>query len=168
MKHETENIQAWLSGELSPTEAARLESHLRDCPACARESENARQMWDLLGCLEDSAQVSRESLWPAVQQRTFGESGPGSWFFGTGRLVQSSLAAAALVAGLMLGVMVPGTGSDLVGGQAEALDVTEDQLETLWLSGTSWDSGLTEFESSWLTAGQDEEMDQESSTGGTG
>lgn len=99
---------------------------------------------------------------------TFGRGPTSSWFFGGGRLAQSSLATAALAAGLVLGILLPGSGNDLVGGEAEALAVDDGQLETLWLDGSSWESGLTEFESAWFDSEEAQETDPDSSGEGTG
>lgn len=159
MTHETHNIQAWLSGELSPEAVASLEKHLQGCPECARAADEARQVWDLLGGLETASTATGPSVWPAVRQRTLGRRESGSWFFGHGALARSSLATAAVVAGLMMGILLPGAQTSQVGGQAEAEVVSDDQVELAWLTDSSWGTGLTNFESSWLTAGQDQTND---------
>jgi anti-sigma factor RsiW len=159
MTHEIQNIQAWLSGELSTESAALLEKHLKQCPDCARAAREASKVWDLLGGLEPAASAAGPSVWPAVRQRTLGKDETGAWFFGTGRVVRSSLATAAVAAGLLMGFLLPGADTSQVGGQAEALAVSEDQVELAWLIDSSWGTGLTDFESSWLTAGQDQGSD---------
>ena len=160
MNHVTDQIQAWLSGELSSTEAIRLEAHLLDCPECARSAEEAREFWDSLGSLGDHQTESGSSVWPGVRARTFGRKEAGFSITGGGRWVQPSLAAAALAAGLMLGIMIPGGGNDQIGGEAEALTVSEDQLESAWLLDTSWGEGISDFEISWIGAGLDEGTDE--------
>jgi anti-sigma factor RsiW len=152
MKHVTGQIQCWLSDELSPVESRAFEDHLEGCAACAAEAAEARVFWDSL----EAGTVSPDgsSLWPAVRSRTLGRAEGLDWFFGHGRLAQSSLAVAAVAAGLVLGVFFPGDQGQ-IGGEAEALDTTETSVESLWLSGSSWAGGFTDLQSDWLTAGQD-------------
>lgn len=159
MNHVTDNIQVWLSGELSATEKSQLESHLENCPACARSAKEARDIWEDLGRLAERPSVSGASVWPAVREKTLDSKETGSWFFGGGRLVQSSLATAALAAGLFLGILLPGGGSDQIGGDAEALTLSDTQMESAWLTDTSWGEGISEFESAWIGAGLDETND---------
>ena len=169
MTHVTDKIQSWLSGELAPEKAAALEQHLQVCPACAEEAAAARRLWTELEELAAVAPAnsSRASVWPAVRARTVAAGDPGvPWFFGTGRLVRSSLAMAAVAAGLILGVLLPGSGTDSVGGEAEALTVGAEQLEVAWLSDSSWGSGLSDIGSSWLSAGQESVVDADLSEAG--
>jgi len=162
MNHITDQIQTWLSGELSTKEAARLEAHLLDCPDCARSAEESREFWESLGSLGENQTGSRGSVWPGVRARTLGQKEAGDSLTGGGRWVQPSLAAAALAAGLMLGILIPGGGNDQIGGEAEALTVSEDQLESAWLLDTSWGEGISDFEISWIGAGLDEGTDENS------
>lgn len=162
MNHVTDQIQALLSGELSATESARIEAHLLDCPQCARSAEEAREFWENLGSLGENQPGSSGSVWPGVRARTLGRKDAGFSISGRGRWVQPSLAAAALAAGLMLGILIPGGGNDQIGGEAEALTVSEDQLESAWLLDTSWGEGISDFEISWIGAGLDDGTDENS------
>lgn len=150
--HVTGNIQAWLGGELTAEAAARLEAHRKICPACAAACAEARLLWEQLEEVKEAVPAPQTSVWPAVRRRTLGRPEAAPWFFGTGRLVRSSLATAAVCAGLLLGILAPGGATNQVGGTAGALTTTEGQSEMAWLSGTSWDSGLTDFETAWLAA----------------
>jgi len=164
MKHVTDKIQAWLSGELDPAEARRVEAHLRECPDCAGEAAEARHLWETLGDLAGATPEIPGSIWEPVRERTLARRETGSRFFGPVQLVRSSLATAAVAAGLLLGILVPGTEPGSMDGGAEALDVAEEQVETLWLSGTSWAGELTEFESAWLGVGQDDAAGEDPAT----
>ncbi len=164
MKHVTDKIQVWLSGELDPDEAGRVEAHLRECPDCAAEAAEARHLWETLGDLATATPEIPGSIWEPVRERTLARRETGFRFFGSAPLVRSSLATAAVAAGLLLGILVPGAGPGSLGGGAEALDIPEEQVETLWLSGTSWAGELTEFESAWLEAGQDDAAGEDPAT----
>jgi anti-sigma factor RsiW len=156
MKHVIDRIPAWLAGELEPAVADRVAAHLQDCPDCAREAASIRGILDILTQADTDPDL-RSSVWPQVQERTFGRGrSPNSWFFGTGPLTRTAWASAAVAAGLLVGVLLPG------GGAVTPDDAAADAaLETLWLAESSWVDdgsglGLTEI---WLTAGQDEEGD---------
>lgn len=137
MKHVTDLLQLHVSGELDGPRKEMVEEHLLECPACRAEAGKIRRLWDELGAVE-TVQV-RASAWSAVQARTFAEGGAGrEWFFGSGRLVRSTLAATAVAAGLTLGVLMP------AGPSPE----TADETDTSWLSDASWVSN-----SSWLGGG---------------
>ena len=153
MKHVTGQIQNWLSGELTQAECRAFEDHLKGCGSCAAEAAEARVLWDSL----EAGAVSPDgpSLWPAVRSRTVERADRSAWFFGQGRMAQSSLAVAAVAAGLVLGVFFPGDQGQ-IGGEAEALDTTDTSVESLWLSGSSWAGGFTDLQSDWLTAGENE------------
>nr|MEE4268596.1 zf-HC2 domain-containing protein [Candidatus Krumholzibacteria bacterium] len=153
MKHVTGQIQNWLSGELPRAESRALEDHLESCAACAAEAAEARVLWESL----EAGAVSPDgpSLWPAIRSRTVGRAERPAWFFGQGRLAQSSLAVAAVAAGLVLGVFFPGDQGQ-IGGEAEALDTADTSVESLWLTGSSWAGGFTDLQSDWLTAGETE------------
>lgn len=161
--HVTGSIPSWLAGELPAAAKADLEAHLAGCPACALACAEARELWEQLGQVPSAVRVPSTSVWPAVRRRTVGRRDQAPWFFGTGRLVRSSLATAAVCAGLLMGVLMPGGASDQVGGTAGAQTTSVGQTETAWLSGSSWDSGLTDFETVWLAA----DLVAESSPGST-
>lgn len=166
MKHVTQDIQAWLSNELSSAQREQLEAHLKVCSTCSAEATAARQLWESLEAATPSQQILAPSIWPAVRQKTLGRDENGAWFFGTGRWLQASLATATVAAGLLFGVLFPGGGNPSVGGQAEALDLSEDQLESLWLGGSSWEGGYTQLESGWWSVGLDEDEAESSTANG--
>ena len=154
MKHITENIHAWLAGELDPAAVTDLEQHLKQCPDCARAATESRTFWEALGAAAPGeSQMSSPSVWPGVRARTFGERAGGSWFYGPSSLVRAGLATAAVTAGLVFAALLPGGGLDA------APNSSEQQVETLWLENSSWtvadqDYGLDRM---WLSAGLDTE-----------
>lgn len=153
MKHYTDRIAAWLSGEMPPDEAAELERHLEECADCAGEARAQRAIWDELGAHDTRRELENEpSLWPSVRERTFGRREAVPWFFGGNLAVRSGLAACAVAAGLFVAAVLPGGG---VTGTAAA----SDDVENLWLASSSFsDSDTTnDLDGIWLTAGLDEE-----------
>ncbi|MBU8871037.1 MAG: zf-HC2 domain-containing protein [Gemmatimonadales bacterium] len=154
MKHVTERIHAWLAGELDPVSATDLEQHLEQCPDCARVARESRAVWETLGsAAAEDEQLSSPSLWPRVRARTFGEQTGGSWFYGPSSVVRAGLASAAVAAGLVFAVMLPGEG--LNGDQ----NSSDQQVETLWLEDSSWTSADQDYglDRMWLSAGLDTE-----------
>ena len=137
MKHVTNMIQSYISGELDSVRTAAVEDHLNECSSCRKEADTARGMWEMLGAL-DTPPSDSGSVWPTVQARTFGrESSEREWFFGAGNLTRTGLATAAVAAGLMLGVLLP-AGSDSQEGVDSAMTDTSWLVESSWLSESSW------------------------------
>ncbi len=140
MKHVTNMIQAYISGELDSTRTAAVEEHLLECPSCRKEADAARGLWEMLGALDTSASDTG-SVWPAVRARTFGRgNSEREWFFGAGNLTRSGLATAAVAAGLMLGVLLP-AGSDQQEGGDSGMTESSWLVESTWLSESSWLGG---------------------------
>ena len=140
MKHVTNMIQDFISGELDSSRTAAVEKHLNECPSCRKEVDSARGMWEMLGALDTSASDTG-SVWPAVQARTFGRGNTErDWFFGAGNLTRTGLATAAVAAGLMLGVLLP-AGSDHQEGGDSGMTDTSWLVESTWLSESSWLGG---------------------------
>jgi len=140
MKHVTNMIQSYISGELDSVRAGEVEDHLNECSSCRKEADTARGMWEMLGAL-DSPPSDSGSVWPAVQARTFGrESSEREWFFGAGNLTRTGLATAAVAAGLMLGVLLP-SGPDQQEGVDSGMTDTSWLVESSWLSESSWLGG---------------------------
>jgi anti-sigma factor RsiW len=140
MKHVTNRIQAYISGELAGDRKAAVEKHLDECPACRDEVDRAHKTWEMLGTMETHGSENG-SVWPAVQARTFGREKPErEWFFGAGNLTRAGLAAAAVAAGLMLGVLLPG-GSDHNESVDSGLTDMSWLVESSWLSDSSWLGG---------------------------
>ena len=140
MKHVTNMIQSYISGELDSARTAAVEDHLDECPSCREEVDTARGMWEMLGAL-DTAPSDTGSVWPAVQARTFGRgSTEREWFFGAGNLARTGLATAAVAAGLVLGVLLP-AGSDRQEGVDSGMTDASWLVESTWLSESSWLGG---------------------------
>lgn len=139
MKHVTDQLQLFVSGELDGPQWDLVEEHLKSCPSCRAEADEVRGMWEELGSV--GPLPSNRSVWPAVQARTFGaESANREWFFGSGGLVRGALAATALAAGLALGVLVPANeGWD--GNDADPGSASSFLSESSWLSDSSWLGG---------------------------
>ncbi|MDX2475605.1 MAG: zf-HC2 domain-containing protein [Candidatus Krumholzibacteria bacterium] len=148
MKHVDDKIQAFVAGELSGAELQLVADHVANCPACAREVAEARQLWDLLGEAEMPremlADVPAASVWPGVQARTFGQA-RGSLLYGGGRWSKAGIAATALAAGLALAILLP---SGDAREKVLASDSDASWGSSFWLDEQS-DSG---FSTIWLTA----------------
>ncbi len=145
-----DRIQAWLSCELDAETLRQVESHLAACPECSRQAAAEKEFWALLGEGDLRAAGPAPSIWPQVREQTFGSGETGAWFFGGGLLLRTALAAGAVAAGLMVGVLVPG-----LSGTATA-DNAEDGL---WGSEASWldDSATDGLAGIWLDPGLAEE-----------
>jgi len=134
-------LQSYLDGELTAEQAAAVENRLAREPEWRRELEALRQLWSVV----DSAPVTPDagSLWPGVSAGLAGRRRHQPW-----TLTQGSLAAAALVAGLMLGFGVgslPGESTEVAAGETPT-DYLQDEVPTLdamWLQlgSSSEDSG---------------------------
>lgn len=138
MKHITNMIPAYVSGELDDKRRALVDQHLKECAACRGEVEAIGATWDFLGTGEMTTPKTN-SVWPAVQARTTGTKSVGmDWFYGSGRLARTGLATVAVAAGLFLGILLPaGSGFDA--------DADTTVTDSSWLVDSSW---LTE--STWL------------------
>lgn len=143
-------IQAWLSGQLESGDTRQFEAHMAECHDCAAHASTEKELWEMLGQGDVLASGPVPSVWPGVQERTFGQSRNGTWFFGGGQLMRASLAACALVAGLMVGVLVPG-----MSPTATADEINND----LWVSEASWldDSATDGLAGIWLDPGLPQE-----------
>jgi anti-sigma factor RsiW len=137
MKHVTDLLHLYVSGELDGPRMEAVEEHLRNCPACRTEADQNRRLWGDLAAMETSPEL--DSVWSAVQARTFGRGKPPrEWFFGSGQLARIALATTAVAAGLTLGFLMP--------SQQESQGVDDDSdTASSWLSDSSWLS-----QSSWL------------------
>jgi anti-sigma factor RsiW len=141
MKHVEELIQTYLAGELDTDRAAAVERHLEGCSRCRGEVRQAQALLEMLGSAELETPQSA-SIWSEVRTRTLGlEAERREWFFGARPWMRTSLAAGALAAGLVAGVLLP-TGS----GEVSAAD--NPSAESAWLMDSSWLS-----DSSWRAIG---------------
>ncbi len=154
MKHITERIPAWLAGDLDQDAVTDLEHHLERCPDCARSAHESRALWEALGTVAfDEISQSTPSVWSAVRTRTIAENISNSWFYGPSSLARVGLATAAVAAGLVFAVMLPGGGLD------EVPNPGDQQVETLWLEESSWAATDQDYDldKMWLSAGMDTE-----------
>jgi anti-sigma factor RsiW len=152
MKHYTDQIQAYLSGELAAGARAEMEAHLAGCTRCADQVAEQRKLWDALADLAPAQHGA--SVWPAVQARTTGSAT--GWFFGAGKWSRSTLAAGAVAAGLMVGFLLPGGAGN---GKGEALASEPDEVETLWISGSALSAGQSDLEALWFLSDTDAEQE---------
>ena len=65
MKHVVDKIQAYVSGELVDAEKQLVIEHLAECPTCARETEDARELWAVLGEENVLDNLSSTTAWLA-------------------------------------------------------------------------------------------------------
>ncbi len=150
MKHVTNRIQAFVAGELSGAEEQAVAAHLKQCSACSREADQARQLWDLLGDAATPSQASTASAWPEIQARTFGR-GQGSLLFGSGLWTKAGVVSMALAAGLGLAILLPGQDAYKMQDADEMIVAGESDAawgSAFWLGD---DSG-TSFSELWLAA----------------
>src|SRR5262245_4437410 len=108
-----ESVAAYLAGGLSADEAARLESHARECPACAAALDTARRFDTGLNALFACAQASPDLEDRAVQKFREGPSRKSQWRMPTSRGGRLLIAAGVLIA---LGAVGALAGSLPVGG----------------------------------------------------
>ena len=149
MKHVTEDLAAYLAGELTAERMDAVSDHLDTCPSCRAERDRMGKVWDLLGEVAAApAPQAIGSVWPAVRARTTAAPAPRPG-------VGFGWAAVAVAAGIMVAVLLP------VGSRVPATDTAlaaaeEDSwLESTWLQSDT--EGLAE---GWLLAGRDENGDE--------
>ena len=160
MKHVTQDLHRYLAGDLAPDAVGAFEAHVAACPDCARALAEERRLWTLLGELADrrqtaSGDVSR-SIWPAVRARTIGAARPAGGLLAGRPVLGWSLAGAAVVAGLVLGLVAP---SGLLGTPDRLTGATGDNTTaSVWLSDGSWlsDNDADGLDLVWATAGLNE------------
>jgi anti-sigma factor RsiW len=130
MTHVTDHLQRYVDGELAAADAREVEVHLRTCGACRDECAAITVLWQAVDAAAPPAPAA--ALWPALAARLAGRRRPASspWLRG-------SLAAAALAAGLMLGLGLnhagPSTASDVA-----ASDDEDGYLQTLTTLDQIW------------------------------
>jgi anti-sigma factor RsiW len=141
MKHVTHQIQAYLDEELARPEAQAFEAHVAGCEDCRRELDAARELWALVD--QAAPQPVRATVWPGLAEKMSRRERRGPWTWS-----QRGLAAAALVAGLILGLQVGGSVDRLEADMVTVADGSEDYLE----------ESLPSLDQLWLQVGdQDEE-----------
>jgi len=161
MKHIIDKLELWLAGELSTAEVTVVEQHLNLCPECAARARELRQIWDLVGTVDES-KSAESSIWPAVRSRTLGQKEEhlvSGWFFGGGHTLRAGLAATAVAAGLALAFILPAGQQSTDSGNTVASMVESSDME--WLTDStifSSDSGGF-LDDLWLGTGLDNEGD---------
>ncbi len=130
MTHVTDRLQRYVDGELVAADAHEVDRHLRECAACRDECEALRGLWQLVDAGAPAAPAV--SVWPALAARRAGRGrpAPSHWLRG-------GLAAAALAAGLMLGLGLDRTGQP---GATDVLAADDDEgfLQTLTTLDQIW------------------------------
>ncbi len=68
--HIADLLSAYLDGELSAAEEARVKSHLAACPACRTEEHELTVSWGLLGSLQpiEPSPAFRARFWERVKR----------------------------------------------------------------------------------------------------
>ncbi len=145
MSHVTSRLAAYLAGELTAQQRDEVARHLETCEACRREYEAQAAVWGLLETVAEP-EPSAASVWPAVRLRTIAaENGNARPALGW--------AAAALAAGIILGMAWPGGGART--GDLASVGAVEDEdswLQSSWLQRDTGD----DLAAGWLLAGLDE------------
>lgn len=161
MNHVIDKLEAWLANELSAEESNAVQLHLESCSDCATHAQELRQVWALLGTM-DEGDSTRASIWPNVRSRTVGlEDGrqASDWLFGGGQALRAGLATTALAAGLALAFLLPAGEQSVVNTNVVAgLDENSDME---WLNDSTVfgsDSGGL-LDQLWLGTGLENEGD---------
>jgi anti-sigma factor RsiW len=140
MTHVTDLLQRYVDGELLAADLREVEDHLRTCAACRDECAGLTAIWRTVDAAEPPAPVA--SVWPALAARRAGRrrEAPSPWLRG-------GLAAAALVAGLVLGLGLGRT------GQSETTDVFAGE------DGDGFLQSLTTLDQLWWSAGAQDDVE---------
>jgi anti-sigma factor RsiW len=136
MTHVTDRLQRYVDGELLSTDAREVEAHLRACDACRDECASLGALWQAVDAAELPAPAA--VVWPALAARRAGgrRAAPLPWLRG-------GLAAAALVAGLVLGLGLDRTSESETTGGTLAVDDETGYLQTMTtLDQIWWSAGL--------------------------
>jgi len=70
-EHITDQLSAFLDGDLSPAEATAVETHLAECAGCRATLEDLRRITGLAGALADGEPA--RDLWPEIAARLTSE-----------------------------------------------------------------------------------------------
>lgn len=97
-----DSLSAYIDGELSPKERARVEKHLRDCQACTQNLATLRQTVALVGELPQVPAPRSFAIRPAVVQPKARMATP-AWGYG---LLKGATALVALLLVLLIGADV--------------------------------------------------------------
>jgi anti-sigma factor RsiW len=105
MRHVADELTALLDGALAPREAARVEAHLAECPACRAERDRLARALALLRELPASPAPSptfEARFYARLAAERSAEESPGVFQRLAWRLVAPALAGAAATAGVFL------------------------------------------------------------------
>lgn len=153
MKHVGNLIQAFVAGQLDEVESASVQDHLNCCAECKRLVRRESELWELLGQGRVSA-THADSVWPAVRRRTVAAGRQAeSRRFVSAVFSRTGAAAAAMAAGLLVGVLLPG------GPVPEVAAEDSDADLVTWLTDYSWldEEGGMDLGDLWLDAGLPDE-----------
>ncbi len=134
MTHVHQRLQAYLDGELAPSAARAVEDHVRQCADCRAELEATRAAWLAVDAATRPG-LSR-SVWPELAARLEERRAAGPWTW-----TQRGLAAAAAVAGLVVGLNLGGPAAtgvvasepSVVAAEADYLETSLPSLDQSWL-----------------------------------
>jgi anti-sigma factor RsiW len=128
MSHIDHRIDAYLDGELDDAAQRAFDDHVAACRSCREALARARDLWE---AVELADRAPRVDLWPGVSARLEARRRrPWTW-------VQRGLAAAAVAAGVLLGLglgvegAAPG-GTEMVSSDGY-LESSLPSLDELWL-----------------------------------
>jgi anti-sigma factor RsiW len=90
-----ESLGAWLDGELDPTDAGSIRSHLDECASCSRELKQLDRLQSALkgALMTRASEIAFEPFWRGVQQRIREKR---TWYVELSEWVQSTLVAPRL------------------------------------------------------------------------
>jgi len=100
-QHVAERLSAFLDAELSEQESELVRQHLGTCARCEADCESLSRAWDALSVLPNVR--PRADLWPRLDARLSERAGWTAAWSGPARHRAYVQAAAAVVAGLLLG-----------------------------------------------------------------
>lgn len=89
-----ENLSALLDGELGPSEADRIRSHIKNCPSCSEELRSLQETADLVEAHSREIEL-RPGAWNLVQARINTEDRPVpafAWLTNRWRIAVATLA----------------------------------------------------------------------------
>jgi anti-sigma factor RsiW len=161
-----DRLSEYVDGELESGERGALESHLRECPACAEALEDLRRVVARAEALRDRSPT--RDLWPGVAERIRPQSGVvdvRDWRARTGRkitlsvpqLAAAGLALVAVSAGAVWLLLAPGPAA--TGPRAAAGPGTDVPAIAAAVVTPDYDAAVTALEQ--VLAAQRAQLDPE-------